>query len=88
MAKSNNVKIKIPKENDYVIKSLELYGRSIYKNPKLHKHLSTKLKDYSHKELIYFNTQKKMNIITIKPGYQLKKSNDRIRIYRTWAKKC
>lgn len=87
MAKSNNVKINIPKENEHVIDSLQRYGRSVYKNPKLHKHLSSKLKDYTHKKLIYFNTQKKTNIITIKPGYQLKKSNDRIRIYRTWAKK-
>lgn len=86
MTKQNNVKIKIHKENDYVIDSLERYGRSIYKNPQLHKRLSSKLKNYTHKELIYFNTKKKTNIITIKPGYMLKKTNNKIRIYRAGYK--
>ena len=86
MTKQNNVKIRLPKENDYVITSLEKYGRSIYKNPQLHRKLSSKLKNYTHKELIYFNTKKKTNIITIKPGYRLKRNNNRIRIYRTGDK--
>lgn len=86
MAKQNNVKIKIPKENDYVITSLEKYGRCTYNNPRLHHQLSTKLKNYTNKELIYFNTKNKTNIITIKPGYRLKKTNNKIRIYRTGYK--
>ena len=86
MTKQNSVKIKIPKENDYVIDSLEKYGRSIYKNPHLHHQLSTKLKNYTDKKMIYFNTKRKTNIITIKPGYMLKKTNNKIRIYRAGYK--
>ena len=85
MAKQNNIKINIPVENDYIIKTLEKYGRTVYKNNKLHKRLSSILKNYTQKNMIYFNTQKstKINIITIKPGYRLKRTDNKIRIYRT-----